>query len=118
RIGRLAARAGMKLDKVGDAGNAKAGGAEREPRLAPHAARLAAFSTVGDLVQHAALGREPVLRPQPLQMDEGRLSQAIDGVLQGREGDRVGRFHDHLPTYSTSMISTPSGSPSRSIVMS
>ena len=44
------------------------------------------------VVEHAALGGEAVLRPQPLDMDERRLTQAIDGVLERGDRDGVVEF--------------------------
>lgn len=36
-----------------------------------------------------AFCRKTVVGPKPLDMDQGRLPQAIDRMLQGRKGDRL-----------------------------
>jgi hypothetical protein len=49
-------------------------------------------------MQDAALGSETVLLPKPLDMDERRLPQAIDGMLDRRDGDEVA-VHRTLPSF-------------------
>jgi len=41
-------------------------------------------------MQHSALGGEAVLLPQPLDMDQRSLPQAVNGVLKHGEGG-IGR---------------------------
>ena len=75
----------------------------------------------GPGVQHMALGGQAVVGPEPLDMDQRRLPQAVDGVLQRRErnglralvaGGRRGIGHFGQ---TQSMISTPLGRSVRSI---
>ena len=42
-----------------------------------------------NVVQDAAFGREAILLPEPLDMDQRGLSQAIDGMLQRGERDGI-----------------------------
>src|SRR4051794_4415944 len=57
-----------------------------------------------DFVQHPALGGEPVLRPQPLDVDQRRLPQTIDGMLKRGNGEGVviwgGRLHFRFGRHS------------------
>ena len=59
-----------------------------------------------------------VLLPQALEMDQRRLPQAVDGVLQRGERDGVLLFNRRaggIFRHSRSMISTPPGRLARSI---
>ena len=88
-IGRLDVARAMELDDVGDAGEAEPARGERHGGDAADAARIAGAGLVRPRMQHTPLGGEAVLLPHPLDMDERRLPQAIDGVLDGGDGDGV-----------------------------
>ena len=80
----------MQLDDVGDPGDAQRERAERHGRDGPHARRRSPARAGRPLVEQAALGREQVLGPQPLDMDQRALPRAEEIVLQRGEGDEVG----------------------------
>ena len=112
RKGSFAIGAGREFDQIGHAGQVQSLRGQRQRQDPTDAARLAAAALVGHGMQHIALGRKSVLGPDPFKVDQRRLPQAIDRMLQGRDRDRlVGLSAAH----SRSRISTPSGRPSRSI---
>ena len=88
-VGRLDAVRPMEFDDVGDARDPEPARRERESGNAPDAARISAAGFVGRGMEHPALGGEAVLVPHPLDMDERRLPQAVDRVLERGDGDGV-----------------------------
>jgi hypothetical protein len=48
-------------------------------------------------MQDTTLGRETVFLPGALDMDKGRLVEAIDGMLKGREWDGVFQIRQKRP---------------------
>ena len=83
-------------------------------------ARIAGAGLVCRRMQHASFGGEAVLLPHPLDMDERRLPQAIDGMLEAEMGMGSSSIADSPPSSpearGNSWMVTPSGRPSRSIV--
>lgn len=49
---------------------------------------------VSPAVQDVPLGREPIVRPRPLDVDERALPLAEQQVLQGAEGDEIVVGHE------------------------
>ena len=115
RKGRLAIRPRVKFHEIGDPDEVQPLAGERQRRNPPHTLDPPHATTIGGEMQNVALGGEPVVRPQALQMDQSRLPQAVDGVL-GMGSVGVISILSARKSYSRSMISTPSGRPSRSMV--
>jgi hypothetical protein len=126
-VGGLAAVATAELHQVGDAHEIEPSTGERQCGDAAYAALFARSSLVRPLMQHVPLGGETVLGPHAFEVNERCLAQAINGVLERGDGDRVGEFLRHVrllrrlfvssAAHSHSMISTPSRRPSPSISM-
>ncbi|GAB5467945.1 MAG: hypothetical protein Kilf2KO_09750 [Rhodospirillales bacterium] len=55
----------------------------------PDAGPGARFRAVAGQVQQLTFGGVAVLHPEPLEVDQGRLAQTIDRVLQRRERDQT-----------------------------
>ena len=95
--------AGPPLDDVGDAVKpqleAAQGQGPSRQRLGPPGRSAA----VGLFVQKGPLGGVPILRPQPLDVDERALALAIEQVLQGgdRQQFRLAVRHDLRSTRSS-----------------
>ena len=49
---------------------------------------VAGAGSIGIRVHHLPLGRETVFGPKAFEMNERRLPETVDGVLQGGERDR------------------------------
>ena len=111
--GGLSVRTGNELDQIGSAGQVQPPTGQRQGQNPPHPARLAGSALVSHRVQHVALGGKAVLGPEPFQMDQRGLPQAINRMLQRREGNGLlGAGH----CQRSSRISTPSGRSSRSML--
>lgn len=85
RIKRFTVLAGVEINEIGDAGNAKGFTAQLQGGHAPHAAGLAPARLAGGNVKDAALGCKTVFFPKPFEMNQRSLTQAVDGVLQRRQ---------------------------------
>ena len=81
-IGRLAVPRFVKLDEIGDAGELQAAAGKRQSVDAPNAAREASARLIDAGMKHAPFRGETVFLPQPLDMNQRRLPQAIDCVLE------------------------------------
>lgn len=82
----------MNFDDVADAGEAVCCRSDGQASCDAYAGAGFAFTGVGTLVEDAAFGGGPILRPDPLHMDECTLPRTIQVVLESREGDGVGRL--------------------------
>jgi len=80
---------GVKLDDVGDTGEAEGERAEMKAARGAHAGAGFVFGFVGFFVKHATLGGEEVFRPDLLNVDEGALAWTEAQVLQSRDGEEV-----------------------------
>jgi hypothetical protein len=90
RIRRLLSfRRPVELDDVGQSHESQPPRGERHRRDAPKPTRVPRARLLSRGVEDAPLGGEAVLLPQPLDMDERRLPEAIDAMLECRDGDGV-----------------------------
>ena len=88
----------QELDEIGDASQIEAPARQRQRHHPADGATFAIGGVMRNIVQDPSLGREAVLLPLPLDMDQGGLTQAINRVLQRRERNRIVEFlHDDLP---------------------
>jgi hypothetical protein len=94
----FAVRVGAEFDQVGHASQPKPPAGQRQRRDTTDAAALAVTGFVRDLVHHAPLGGKTVLFPHSLDMDESRLTHAIDGVLERRDRYRIVEVLRHQPS--------------------
>ena len=83
----LDAVAGGELHEIGDACDVQPSRGQRQRGDAPDAALRPAHGFVGMDMQRLALGGESIFRPEPFEMNQRRLPQAIDGMLQRGEGN-------------------------------
>ena len=94
------ARRREETNRPSDYGDVETKAGERQRGHAAHAAAFPRARLMGHVMQHAALGGEAIFGPDPLDVDERGLAQAVDGVLKRGNGDGVigVRGRDHVVT--------------------
>jgi hypothetical protein len=79
----------MEFDDVRDPRHPEPARGERQCGHTPNAARISADWLLGGGMEDSALRGKAIFLPQPLNMDERSLPQAIDGVLNRGNGNGV-----------------------------
>ena len=82
RIGRFPSPIGAKLDEIGDASQIEAPARQRQCHHPADGATFPIGGVMRNIMQDPSLGREAVLLPLPLDMDQCGLTQAIDRMLE------------------------------------
>ena len=113
----------MELYDVGSTDQAKAMAPHVDTTTNPNITTTLSHPAVGTFVQHPSLGRQLILQPGLLQMDEGALAFAKHEMLKPRERQQVslGIGH-HRPfgggRHQVSLTVMPSGTRPASTVTS